>query len=116
MRRFLFDLGLALGEWDVDTMSRNMSLPLFHEWRAYFRQQPLPWKRDDMHAALMAMVFRNTMVSLRVKYPKLMTMKDYMLEFKAVDSRLRGNDKVQTPGEIYQDLKTALLLGPGISG
>lgn len=103
----MFDLALALGEWDVDLMARRMPLRLNNEWAAYFREQPLPWKRDDMQAALMAMMFHNTIKGTFVKYPKMLRMKDLMLRFE------RPRRRPQTEKEIYQDLKMALGLSAG---
>ena len=115
----MFDLALALGDWDVDRMAKGMSLRLYNEWLAYFRRQPLPWKRADAHAAVMAMTVHNTIKGTFVKYPKMLRMKDFMLVFRdqRLGSRGSGNRdqkrKPQTATEIYQDLKTALALSVG---
>ena len=87
-------------------MAKGMSLRLYHEWLAYFRRQPLPWKRADMQAALMSMTVHNTIKGTFIKYPKMLRMKDFMLEFGPADRA--GRKGPQTASEVYRDLKTAL--------
>ena len=99
-------------------MAKGMSLRLYHEWLAYFRRQPLPWKRADMQAALMSMTVHNTIKGTFIKYPKMLRMKDFMLEFGPADwagsadraGRKGPQSGPQTASEVYRDLKTALNL------
>lgn len=53
---FLFRLALAIGEWNVDKLAQEMTVPMLVDWLAYFRLEPFgdEWRRTGRLATIVA--------------------------------------------------------------
>lgn len=97
----MFDLGLALGTWDIDKIAREMPLRMLYEWMAYARRSPFNGRRGDYQAALVAATVANVH---RGKNQAAYTVEKFLLEFGQPRRQKSG-------GEIFRTIKSALIMG-----
>lgn len=104
---FLFELALALGEWDVDGLAEAMPLPILWDWYAFWRMRPFGPRQQDRRAAMVASTIANTMISMWAKHPRshVIRMEDLM------PSGDLGLDRPKkTAKTMFEEIKAALTL------
>ena len=83
-------------------MTQAMTVPQLMEWKAFFRDEPLPERRADWRAAQVAATFRNVMVALwaRNAHPKQVS--DFLLQFR--------RPQPQNPAAIFGMVKSYFMI------
>lgn len=97
----MYDLALALGEWDIDALEQ-MPLRRLVEWQAYHQLNPFGETRADWRAGMIAATMVNLSPYVRVRNKKP---KDFMPEFRPRER--------MTPKQMYESIKMSLRLWRG---
>jgi hypothetical protein len=107
-------LALALGQPNPDRMLAAMPARIYDEWLAYDQTDPIGAGRGDLQAAIVSSTVdnavKNILYALTRERMEQSRPADFMPEFRAPEPK-----PPKTAKELYNLLKTALMMGRGKS-